>query len=374
MAFEKLTTKSTETPKPELKKAEPTIDPKTKSPETLPKWATEELISKIRNNDDLKDPITTNLAEKFMYAVKSWNINEIAKIAFEFIQNSLWSSDWKDSGFWFQDNKEIRDFAKRISENGSGMTIEQLQTQVEKLNGAIKSEEWVKKKIWFVYSLSRVLDQMVYKDKSKEWLRWDSEKNDKTKNNNTANKLCIARMAQQLKIGDILAVNKSEEWKWIWDKLLDWIAWNDLNTGHILIVTAVDSDSWKITVAQSTQNKVNWWWAGVEIDVDLSDYTDKFDAMTIAAMRPDQNIATQLVKNVLLKEWSKYSNKAAAAWTILWQDIFSKKDEYNCVTLIAKSFPPEVSERRKKRTNPSQILENMEPVYVTVAGNKAWGS
>jgi hypothetical protein len=62
-------------------------------------------------------------------------------------------------------------------------------------------------------------------------------------------------MAQSVKPGDILAVNKSEQKTG--DKLLTQLVDGDTDTSHVLVVTAVDPESGTITVAHSTGSKVN---------------------------------------------------------------------------------------------------------------------
>lgn len=57
-------------------------------------------------------------------------------------------------------------------------------------------------------------------------------------------------MAQTVKPGDVLTINKSEQSRD--DKLLTQLASDDLDSSHVLIVTDVDPNTGKVTVAHST--------------------------------------------------------------------------------------------------------------------------
>ncbi len=328
------------------------------------------LVNAVNNNPELKEPENKNIVQKFIESLKSWDISGAFTSLFSFLQWVMWPWQTPESTFWFKDNKEIQDFLTWLSENHDKMSITELENQKNNLMRKIEWISGVKSKLWLTYALSRLLDEIVVKkDPNKKWMMWTSWGEI---SNKTANECTIARMAQQVKPWDVLAVNKSEQK--FWDKLLTQLSNDDIDTSHVLIVTAVDTESWKITVAHSTWSKVNSSWQWVETNLDLAEYTKQFHGIAIATLRPPEWISETLVKNVLAKDGKWYDEWAAASTALLWSNLTQNNDKYNCVEFIAQSFPDSVSSKRKDWTHPSQMINTLPPVYVTVAWKSIWWS
>lgn len=329
----------------------------------------DKLVNAIDNNPDLKDPENKNIIQKFIDSLKSGDIKWAFTSLFWFIKWVMLPSKDLESTFWFKDNKEIKDFLWRLAQNHDKMSITELENQKNNLLTRIESVWGIKRKLWLTYALSRLLDEIVIKrDPNKQWMKehsdwsiWDH-----------INKKSIAYMAQQVKPWDILAVNKSEQK--MWDKLLTQLSDDDIDTSHVLIVTSVDSESWKITIAHSTWSKVNSSWKWVEINLDLAQYTSQFNGIAIATLRPPEWVSESLVKNVLSKNGKWYDELAAASTALLWSNFSQNNDKYNCVELISQSFPDNISNKRKNRTHPSQILQELKITYVTIAWKSMWWS
>ncbi len=328
------------------------------------------LVNAVNNDPTLKDPENKSIVQKFIDSLKSGDISWAFTSLFGFLQWVMWPWEKLESTFWFKDNKEIQDFLTRLSWNYDKMSITQLEHQKDNLINKIESTTGVKRKLWLTYALSRLLDEIVVKkDTNKTWIMWERNGIIPDK---TPNQCAIARMAQQVKPGDVLAVNKSEQK--MWDKLLTQLSDDDIDTSHVLIVTAVDPESGKITVAHSTQSKVNSSWKWVETNLDFADYTKQFNGIAIAALRPPEWTSEDLVKNVLSKDGKWYDEWAAASTALLWSNITKNNNKYNCVELIAQSFPDSVSVKRKNWTHPAQMLQELKPAYVTIAWKSIWWS
>lgn len=65
---------------------------------------------------------------------------------------------------------------------------------------------------------------------------------------------------------------------------------------------------------------------------------------------------------------------AAASTALLNKNITQNNDKYNCVELIAQSFPDDTAQEMKTWTHPSQFLQHLEPKYLTMAGKSIGGS
>lgn len=327
------------------------------------------LINKIKSNPELEDPKNENKVKQFTDALKQWNYSEAIAVLFDFLKGVMWPSSNPESTFWFKDNKEINEFINRLSKNVDTMSVTELESQKNKFLWKIESTQWVKKKLWLTYAVSRLLDEIVVKkDPNKKRIKWSSD----WWSSKSANELAIARMAQSVQPWDILAVNKSEQKTW--DKLLTWLSDGDIDSSHVLIVTSVDPEKGTITVAHSTGSKMNGSWSGVETEVSLFQYADQFNALAIATLRPPEWVATTLVNNVIAKNGSWYDKLAAVSTALTGSNLTKNNNNYNCVELIAQSFPSTVSSERKDRTHPSQMLKAMNPAYVTIAGKWIWWS
>ena len=233
----------------------------------------------------------------------------------------MWPGSWPEWTFWFKENTEIHNFTNWLSENIDKLTLSELETQKNYINNKISNCWWIKRKIGLTYAASRLLDEIVFKkDPSKLWMRWWSDDT----SNTSANKCIIAKMAQQVQPGDIIAINKSEQGTG--DKLLTQISDEDLDTSHVLIITDVDPATWTIIVAHSTSSKLNSNGAWVETNISLTDYTDKFNAVSIATLRPPKWVAPTLVQNVLAKDGKWYDKLAAASTALLWSNITQRNN------------------------------------------------
>lgn len=328
------------------------------------------LTQAIAKDPLLQDSEHKNIVQEFMNSLKSWDISGAFTSLFSFLQWVMWPWQNPESTFWFKDNKEIQDFLERLSKNHDKMSITELENQKNNLINKIDWISGVKRKLWLTYALSRLLDEIIVKkDPNKLWMMWER---DWKIANKTPNECAIARMSQQVKPGDIFAVNKSEQQ--MWDKLLTQLSDDDVDTSHVLIVTAVDPESGKITVAHSTWSKVNSSWKWVETNLDFAQYTNQFNGIAIAALRPPEDISQDLVKNVLAKDGKWYDEWAATSTALLWSNITKNNDKYNCVELIAQSFPDTIYSKRKDWTHPSQMLQTLKPAYVTIAWKSIWWS
>lgn len=341
------------------------------TPEVKDKTDVAKLVTAIKNNKNLDDPMSPNRAQEMLEAIKSGDVSKVLKIGMAFLNDVLWDNKWKEWSSWsswFEDNKEIGEFIAKLKTEASTLSKEDLMKKKDEFLANLKWQEWTKRKIGMVFALSRVLDEICQKDPSKDRLKAIDK--DGKPNPKPANELAIANMAQQVKPWDVLVVNKTEKVEA--DKLLTELRKDDLDASHVMIVTAVNPETGKITVAHSTTNKVNGEGRWVELDVNLSDYTNKYSGITLATMRPaEDKVAELLVKNVLAKKWAGYDQYSAASTALTGRNLFGKNNKYNCVELIAQSFPESVTADRKKRTHPSQVLENMDPVYIALAGSKA---
>ena len=329
-----------------------------------PLWKNvDKLVQNVAQDKNLEDPQHPNKIQSLISALQAWNISEALSIAFSFFKWVMWPGDGPEWTFWFKESKEVHEFILWLSQNIDHLSVAELESQKNNLSDKISSCSGIKKKIGLTYALSRLVDEIVYKkDPSKAWMKgWSDSLSSKS-----ANECAIARMAQQVLPGDVLAINKSE--KKTGDKLLTELADDDMDTSHVLIVTHVDADAGTITVAHSTASKLNSKGSWVETNVSFADYADRFNALSIAALRPPQWVASSLVHNVLAKDGKWYDKLAAASTALLWKNLVQNNDKYNCVELIAQSFPDSVSSRWKGWTHPSEMLQAMNPVYVTLAG------
>lgn len=321
------------------------------------------LVQNVAQDKDLEDPQHPSKIEWFISAIKAWHISEAISIAFSFLKWVMWPGTGPEGTFWFKDNREVHDFILWLSQNVDHLSIAELESQKNNLANKISSCSWVKRKIGLTYALSRLLDEIIYKkDTSKLWMRWSSDDFSTSK---STNECIIARMAQQVQPGDILAINKSE--KKTGDKLLTELTDDDLDTSHVLIVTHVDTNAGTITVAHSTTSKLNSKGSWVETNVSFAEYADRFSALAIATLRPPEWVASTLVQNVLAKDGKWYDKLAAASTALLWWNPVQNNNKYNCVELIAQSFPDSISSTWKSWTHPSEMLQTMNPVYVTIA-------
>lgn len=327
------------------------------------------LVQNVTKDKNLEDPQHPNKIQSFISALQAWNISEALSIAFSFFKWVMWSGTGPEWTFWFKENKEVHAFVLWLSQNIDNLSPAELESQKKNLSDKISSCSWVKRKLGLTYALSRLLDEIVYKnDDGKDWMKgWSDSSSSKS-----ANACAIARMAQQVQPGDVLAINKSE--KKAGDKLLTELADDDMDTSHVLIVTHVDPDAGTITVAHSTASKLNSKGSWVETNISFTAYADRFNALSIAALRPPEWVASSLVQNVLAKDGNWYDNLAAVSTAVSWKNLTQNNNTFNCVELIAQSFPDSVSSRWKGWTHPSEMLEAMNPVYVTIAGKSIGGS
>ncbi len=326
--------------------------------------AVDKLIKGVQHDETLNDPAWWNIVDKIMESIKSWNRTDALKTAYDFLVNVFggWGGQWADF-FRFKNNKQIHDFINDINTNN--YSLAQLESKKRVLIDSINTTSGVKKKIWMTYALSHLLDHIVYsKYPEKSRMKWSSD----TPSDKTHTQCTIARMAQQVQPGDIIAVNKSEQKTG--DKLLTELTTGDLDASHVIIVTGVDPERGTITIAHSTMNKISqpdtkW----VEINISLEDYANQFNGLAMVALNPPAEVdRTQLVNNVIAKNNMPYDSFAAASDWVLKTNIVANNGKYNCWELIAESFGDHVSAKMKQRSHPAQFVASLQPKYVSITG------
>lgn len=331
------------------------------------------LVNDINKDPNLNDKQEKSAVTNLIEDLKSWDFNKAMSTFFDFVKKLMWPIN-KEKVFRFRDSPEINNFIKELSDTvdntaDPAILVEKLQWKRDELKIQIKNINWIRKKLWLTYALSRVLDELVYAlDSNKSWMRWSSD----SQIDKTSNELSIARMSQQVKLGDILVVNKTEQK--IWDKLLTQLSDSDIDSSHVMIVTWVDGTTGEITVAHSTQSKVNSNGQWVEVNLSLSKYTEKFNGIAIASMSPPPWTADVLIKNILEKDGKWYDNKAAASSALLGSNLVSNNNQYNCVELFTQSLPDNIKNDWKDITQPSDIFKYLEPNYVTMTWKAVWWS
>lgn len=340
---------------------EPTINSKINHNENIIKNNDylRKFLYKIDNNPTLNDP-AGNYISTFINKIKSYDFIGAMKSLFSYIEELLWPTNLNiKETFWFSNNKEINEFIEWIHHNKDTLTISELNQYQESLQAKINNTKTIKRKIGLTYALSHIIDEISLQQKPDQlWRQKHKSEND----------IKISRMAQHVQKWDILAINKSEQK--IGDKLLTSLSQDDLDTSHVLIITDVNPETGDITVAHSTASKINEKGAGVETNVSLKEYCNQFNHIAIAVLNPPSNNRDIIIHNIQQKDWKWYDNKAAASTAILWQNISHNNNEYNCVELIAESFPETVNKEWRSWTHPSQMMKYLEPKYVTIAGKQ----
>lgn len=322
---------------------------------------TGDMINKIKMEKDYNDPKSPDKVKQFVNCLRNWDIQWALSVFFDFVKGTMWDGWWPEWTFWFKESEDITNFIGWLSMNADKLTIEHLEKQKDRLREEVNQTSGTKRKLWLTYALSRVLDHITWK-RAPNLFRWSSDEAGACDANTSA----IGRMAQRVKPWDILAINKSKQKAA--DKLLTQLVDDDMDTSHVLIVTNVDASSGEITVAHSTISKMNSRWSGVETGVSLAKYTEQFHAVAIAALQPPDNSGEELVRNVLQKNGRWYDKMAPISTAFLGDNIFGDNNKYNCVELIAQSFPDTITSSSKNWTHPSQMLQNLTPSYVTIAG------
>lgn len=332
--------------------------------------AVDKLIKWIQYDETLNDPAWWNIVDHIIESVKSWNRTDALKNAYDFLMNVFgggWGK-WVDF-FWFNNNKQIHEFINDLNTNN--YSLAQLESKKQVLMDNINNTSGIKKKIWMTYALSHLLDHIVYsKYPEKSRMKWSSNNN----SNKTYTQCSIARMAQQVQPWDIIALNKSEQGTW--DRLLTELTTGDLDASHVVIVTGVDPQSWTITIAHSTMNRLSqpgtkW----VETNISLEHYANQFNGLAMVALNPPAEVdRKQLVENVIAKNNMPYDSFSAASEWVLKTNIASNNGKYNCAELIAESFGDHVSAKMRQRSHPAQMVASLQPKYVSLGWKSMAGS
>ena len=273
-----------------------------------------------------------------------WVIKEIFNIFLRFfkIKNKTWFIEFRKLFNKIQ-NTELK--YKPIKE--LNYVITNIETQIwETLN--------IKKKLKLAYLLSTIKDLK------------------KTKNCNK-----IKLLQKNIKIGDIILLNKKSNQKFIftlWSKALK--AYDnkyETDFTHSAIIISINPIKIRHATAFSQNEHMRWCVENVLLSSYLKKcWTKSFDLLVL---RPKQNI-THKILNFSEKNIGQKYNYRAALWggvrgiksnekKILWNKKWIQKNNFNCVEIIVRGL-----EEKKLRyiTHPNEFLEYMNifhPVYVT---------
>lgn len=262
----------------------------------------------------------------------------------------------KNNEIWFPEfkkiDKELQDWFKTIEyDNDFFRLLESLEKDLE---SALKVEELPQNKIAITYILSKIRDKkflLNWNDISKEFL-----------------------LKANLKIWDILLLNKKAKRQDIWSKLLK--VYDDkylTDFSHCAIFLWFDEDR-GIVIRHSTTETKHHDMKGVE-DTLLDDYMFNPSrnwafGYDVLVLRPNHDIKNDILHFSESQIWKWYDNKSA-----LRQWLWLKKkynDKYNCVELVVEWLNPDddpwVLTDLIKKTFPNDLLEYLnifKPVYIT---------
>lgn len=228
----------------------------------------------------------------------------------------------KDDRFWFPEFYDICEETENLlkwieNEENALLILNNLKRQLEyDIN--------VEKNVECRLALCKILS--IVKDK-KNLLNWIV-------------KDPIELLKQNLKVWDVILINKKMDW-WddIWTKALKFYD-EKLRTDfwHCLIFAWFD-ENWDIIIIHSTTETIHIWKPWVE-RVRLIDYLKKcwcnlYDCVVLRAI--SSGCSTELLNNVNQKIWSDYDFFAALnQWLWKWN---SMNGTYNCAEVIFQSFP-----------------------------------
>lgn len=249
-------------------------------------------------------------------------------------------------------DKELNKFFHNIESDKNFLDI--LISMKSDLENEMLKQKFPENKLAIAYIISRIKDREIL------WSGHDADK--------------LSLLKANLKVGDILLLNKKLKRQDIWSKLLK-VYDNKYLTdfSHSAVFIEFDED-WNIVVRHSTTkteiHDMKW----VE-DALLNKYMfdeDKNDALgyDILVLRPNHDIKNDILHFTQDKIWKQYDSKTA-----LRQWLWLKKqynDKYNCVELIVQWLNPSDEDdplnELKLKTFPNDFLEYLDifkPVYMT---------
>lgn len=265
----------------------------------------------------------------------------------------IWRLISSENKIWFEEfgNLDVK------SLNLDEKTVFQLKNLIKLFEKIINNVSDIKKKLRFTYVLSAIKNEYLEKKDSVTDVEELLKKN--------------------LKIGDIILLNKKVDKKDIWTKLLEAYDDNyDTDFWHAAIVISVDP----IIIRHSTafpsdgdelwcveESSLNWYLARC-----LCLWYD------LLSLRASKEVKDKIMKFSEQNLWKDYDRNAAIWWGLYWRDwewkdvmqwfkknLWEKDDSYNCVELIAQALD---IDNLKDITHPNEFLEYMNiftPVYMT---------
>lgn len=174
-------------------------------------------------------------------------------------------------------------------------------------------------------------------------------------------------LASNVKVGDVLLINKRKDTSF-GAQALRWFEENNpADYTHSILITGVNP----VKFIHSTWHKESWPWSGVE-EVNLEYYFKKHKPSDVLVMKQHSPHKENSLKYAKERIGKWYDSKIAAMHGFSWilpTKMINKAandDEYNCVELIAKSYKndPKIS----RFSHPNQFLWNNEtftPSYMT---------
>jgi len=265
----------------------------------------------------------------------------------------IWRLIASENEIWFEEFSNLDIKSLNLDER----TLSQLQNLIKLFEKMISSVSDIKKKLKFTYILSAVKDRIYL------------EKNSITNSEELLRK--------NLRVGDIILLNKKVGKKDIWTKLLEAYDDNyDTDFWHAAIVVSVDPIIIRHSTAFASDGSKKW---SVE-ESSLSWYLARCGCLwyDLLSLRPPKDVRDKILKFSEQNLWKAYDSNAAIWWGIYWEDWFwkdviqwfkksfwEKDDSYNCVEIIVQALD---AGKLKDITHPNEFLEHMnifEPVYMT---------
>lgn len=277
---------------------------------------------------------------KLQSAIEHKDIKQTLASLFDIITDSIWSQP--EEAFWFK-NIQKSSYYHLLIETIYELSPEQLSKYTNQFQKEIDQTDKIRQKLLLTYIKSLCLDMITIKSQSPEITTTH-----------------IQRMAQHIQPGDIILINKSK--KNFADKLLLKYDTTSIDVSHAILVRDVNKQTGDITINHSTWHKINggsW----VETKVSFQDYAHQFKNLGIAVVRPPQELVPDLIQNTDNKDGKWFDYLAAIDDKVTYNH---EDNKYNCVELIAQSFPKEkVPEYWRQWTLPSDILKTFQSVYIT---------
>ena len=294
--------------------------------------------------------------------LKAGNITGALTDFFDLLGWVLWSNASQPFEYFGDDIMTVSDdVSKRIHESNPDNKI--LEWQIQQFESLITSASIsIKRKLAYTAAMTECKNQLWKNKKTAE--EWSS---DRLTQQDPAERMQFLGQGKFMKAGDVVLVNKSPDKRWFGDRLLTETVEGDVNFSHSMLVSRVEDDG-TVWVTHSTMKKKDGK-SGVE-EIKLSDYLQQFGSPSqtaIAVLAPADAMREKLVADVRTKIGKWYDRWAALSTGILWTNLFSSNDSYNCVELIAQHIP---NNTVRQFAHPSQFLSSklFTPTYLSVGG------